>query len=150
MRLRSAAAFTLLVFALAGLVRADDKKDPKDAKDAKELEGTYKLVHAERDGMLAEKAVIDGVTVVIKGDEFVVSSAPDDKKVAKIKTAPDAKLSTIDFTPQDGLEKGKTFPGIYKLEKGELTIAMSERGDRPKEFKSDNGAVLLRLRRTEK
>ena len=146
MRSRPAAVFALLAVSLVGLARADDK----DAKDAKILEGTYKLVHAERDGVPAEKATLDTVTIVIKGDEFVLSSAPDDKKVAKIKTVPDAKLSTIDFTPQDGLEKGKTFPGIYKLEKGELTIAMSEKGDRPKEFKSDNGAVLLRLKKAEK
>ena len=145
---RTAAALALLltVLWLAG-ARADEKE--KD-KDAKELEGTYKLAHAELDGKLAEKATIETVTITIKGDEFVLSSSPDDKKVSKIKVNPDAKLSTIDFTPQDGLEKGKTFPGIYKLEKGELTIAFSEKGDRPKEFKSDNGVMLLRLKKTEK
>jgi uncharacterized protein (TIGR03067 family) len=146
------ALFLLLTVSLVCFARADDKdpKDPKDPKDAKELEGTYKLVHAELDGKLAEKATIETVTITIKGDEFVLSSAPDDKKVSKIKAAPDAKPATIDFTPQDGPEKGKTFPGIYKLEKGELVVAFSEKGDRPKEFKSDNGVMLLRLKRADK
>ena len=146
-RTAAALALFLAVIWLAGPARADEKEKEKDAK---ELEGTYKLTHAELDGKLAEKATIETVTITIKGDEFVLSSSPDDKKVSKIKVTPDAKLATIDFTPQDGLEKGKTFPGIYKLEKGELTIAFSEKGDRPKEFKSDNGVMLLKLKKAEK
>jgi uncharacterized protein (TIGR03067 family) len=152
-------AFAFLSFALGGLVPADEKKDEKkeekkeekkDEKGLKELEGTYKLVHAERDGKAAEKALVEAVTVTIKGDEFIMSFSADDKKVSKIKVAPDAKLSTIELVPQDGTEKGKTFPGIYKLDKSELTLAFSEKGDRPKEFKSDNEAILLRLKKVEK
>ena len=157
-------AAALAVFALAlGLAAAQDKqpkdppKDAKDAKDAKEpakdakeLEGTYKIVLAERDGKPAEKATTDAVTVTIKGDEFALVTGPTDQKTSKIKVTPDAKLSTIDFTPQDGTERGKLFPGIYKLEKGELTVAMSEKGERPKEFKSGDGVVLLRLKKVEK
>ena len=139
---RFATALAVLAVSFSGLLRADEK-------DAKELEGTYKITSAETDGKLTEKANIDAVTITIKGDEFVLTKA-DDKKVAKIKATPNAKLSTIDLTPQDGLEKGKTFPGIYKLEKGELTLAYSEKGERPKEFKSDNGVVLLRLEKIEK
>jgi uncharacterized protein (TIGR03067 family) len=92
--------------------------------------------------------------VTIKGDEFTLTTGsvekPTDSKLSKIKATPDAKLSTIDFTPQDGTERGKLFPGIYKLEKGELTVAMSEKGERPKEFKSAEGVVLLRLKKVEK
>jgi uncharacterized protein (TIGR03067 family) len=135
--------FALLTFALAGPARADEKA-------LKELEGTYKLVLAERDGKPAEKASIETVTVTIKGDEFVMTFSADDKKTAKIKATADPKLSTIELSPQDGPEKGKTFPGIYKIEKGEVTLAFSEKGERPKEFKSDNEAILLRLKKVEK
>ena len=140
---RSAPVLALLVFALTGLARADEKA-------LKELEGTYKVLSVERDGKMPEKAIIETITVVIRGDEFVMSFSADDKKVAKLKATSDPKLSTIDLTPQDGEEKGKTFPGIYKLEKGELTLAFSEKGNRPTEFKSDNGVTLLRLKKTEK
>lgn len=146
-------ALTLLALALASHARADEKEKDKDKDKTglKELEGTYKLVSAEQDGKFAEKATIETVTVAIKGDEFVLSASPDDKKVSKIKVTPDLKLSVIDLSPQDGLEKGKTFPGIYKLEKsGDLTIAFSEKGDRPKEFKSDNGVMILKLKKAEK
>lgn len=140
---RSAVAFVLMSVAVAGIARADEKAQ-------KELEGTYKLAYAERDGKAAEKDLIDAITVTIKGDEFVLSSGPDDRKVSKIKVTPDPKLSRIELTPTDGESKGKTFPGIYKLEKGELTLAFSEGGARPKEFKSDNEAILLRLKKVEK
>jgi len=144
---RFVAVFAILAVSLGGLVRADEKEKEKDAK---ELDGTYKIASAEQNGKFAEKATTDAVTVTIKGTEFVLSSAPDDKKVSKIKLTPDAKLSLIDFMPQDGELKGKTIPGIYKLEKGELTVAMNESGERPKEFKSDNGVIVLRLKKVEK
>lgn len=147
---RFAAALAVLALALGGLARADEKEKDKD-KDAKELEGSYKILSAERDGKLAEKAITDLITVTFKNDEFVVTSG-DDKKVSKFKATPDPKLATIDFAPQTGEDKGKSIPGIYKLEKGELLIAMNEKekAERPKEFKSDNGVILLRLKKVEK
>jgi uncharacterized protein (TIGR03067 family) len=154
------AVAAVLMSAALGLARADDKapKDPpKDApkgaaedKGLKALEGTYKLLSVEKDGKLAEKGLIDAVTVQFKGDEFVMAFSADDKKVAKIAVKPDDKLSTIDFAPTDGEYKGKTLPGIYKLDKGELTIAFSEKGDRPKEFKSEGDAYLMKLKKVEK
>jgi uncharacterized protein (TIGR03067 family) len=153
---RFAVALVLMSGALIGLARSDDKapkddKALKDDKSLKELEGTYKMIFAEKDGKLAAKEVIETTTVQFKGDEFIMVFSADDKKVAKIKVTPDAKLSTIDLTPQDGAEKGKTFLGIYKIEKGELTLAFNEKGgDRPKEFKSEDDVTLIKLKKVEK
>ena len=44
----------------------------------------------------------------------------------------------------------RTFPGIYKIEKGELTLTFTEKGDRPKEFKVDGEAMLLKMKKEEK
>jgi uncharacterized protein (TIGR03067 family) len=141
---RFAVALVLMSGAVVGLTRAADNAP-------KVLDGTYKLISAERDGKLAPQGVIDAMTVEFKGDEFVVSTGPDDKKVAKVKVTADAKPPTIDFLPADGEYKGKTLPGIFKLDKGELTIAYTEKGgDRPKEFKSENDTVLLKLKKVEK
>jgi uncharacterized protein (TIGR03067 family) len=136
-------AFALLSLALARPAAADEKA-------LKELEGTYKITVAEKGGKAAPKDLTDTGTVTIKGDEFVISFAADDKKTAKIKVGGDAKLATIDLSPSDGAEKGKTFPGIYKLEKGELTLAFTEKADRPKEFKSDEDVILMKLKKSEK
>jgi uncharacterized protein (TIGR03067 family) len=143
---RFALALTALALALAGTVAADEKAA------LKELEGTYKIVSAERGGKAAPKELTDTAVVTIKGDEFAISFSPDDKKVSKIKVGGDAKLATIDLSPSDGEAKGKTFPGVYKLEKGELTLVFTEKdkADRPKEFKSDDDAILLKLKKNEK
>ena len=140
---RFALAFGLMALMIGGVVTADEK-------GLKELEGTYKMTHAEKSGTAARKELVDAGTVTITGDEFVITFGPDDKKVSKIKVNADAKPATIDIVPSDGDAKGKTFPGIYKLEKGELTLVFSEKGDRPKEFKSDDEAILLKLKKVEK
>ena len=136
-------AFTVLALACAGTASADEKA-------LKELEGTYKIALAEKGGKAAPKELTDTATVTIKGDELVIAFGADDKKTAKIKVGGDAKLTTIDLSPSDGEAKGKTFPGIYKLEKGELTLAFSETADRPKEFKSEAETTLIRLKKVEK
>jgi uncharacterized protein (TIGR03067 family) len=86
------------------------------------------------------------MTVTFKGEQMVVSVKGDDK-TAKVKVDSSKSPATIDISPAEGPEKGKTFPGIYKVEKGELTLVFTEKGDRPKEFKVEGEAVLLKLKR---
>ncbi|QEG26074.1 hypothetical protein GobsT_08090 [Gemmata obscuriglobus] len=141
-------AFAVLVLALTTAAA--------DEKGLKELEGTYKVTAAEKGGKAAPKELTDTATVTIKGDELVMAFGPDDKKVAKVKLGAADKLATIDLVPNDGPEKGKTFPGIYKLEKGELTLVFTEKGDRPKlfptddSFKADEDVIVLKLKKAEK
>lgn len=144
-----ALAIPVLALAFAGTA-------PADEKGLKDLEGTYKMVVAEKGGKPAPKELTDTATVTIKGDELIIAFAADDKKVAKIKVGAEAKPATIDLSPTDGAEKGKTFPGIYKLEKGELTLLFTEKSDRPKLFPTDDGykadddTILLKLKKSEK
>ena len=141
---RFALAAAALALALVGTAAADEKTA------LKELEGTYKVVSAEKGGTAAPAELTDTGKVIIKGDELTITFGSDDKKAAKIKVGGDAKLKTIDLSPSDGAEKGKTFPGIYKLEKGELTLAFTEKADRPKDFKSDADVIVLTLKKGEK
>lgn len=144
-----ALALPVLLLTFTGARSADDK-------GLKELEGTYKITAAEKGGKAAPKELTDTATVMIKGDELTIAFGADDKKVAKIKVGADAKPATIDLSPTDGAEKGKTFPGIYKLEKGELTLLFTEKADRPKllptddGYKADDDAILLKLKKSEK
>ncbi|MDY3556289.1 TIGR03067 domain-containing protein [Gemmata sp. JC717] len=141
-------AFAVLVLALTSAAA--------DEKGLKELEGTYKVTAAEKGGRAAQKELTDTATVTIKGDEFVMAFGPDDKKVGKIKVGTDDKLATIDLVPSDGPEKGKSFPGIYKLEKGELTLVFTEKSERPKlfptddAFKAEEDVIVLKLKKAEK
>ena len=136
---RFALAGGLMVAAFAGVVLAQDKA-------LKELEGTYKVTALEKAGKAADKTLVDSLKITIKGEDFTLKMGDDEKK-AKIKVDSSKTPNTIDFTPSDGPEKGKTFPGIFKLEKGEVTVVFTEKGDRPKEFKAEGEAMLVKMKK---
>jgi uncharacterized protein (TIGR03067 family) len=133
----------------AGLVGAAAAQDAE--RELKKLEGTYAVKALAKGGTDAPAEVLDAVKgVVIKGDKLVIKVAGEDKS-AKIKIDPAKTPAHIDITPEDGPEKDKTFPGVYKLEKGELVIVFSEGGGRPKDFKADGERDMkLVLTRKEK
>lgn len=139
---RFALAGGLMAAAFTGVILAQDKA-------LKEIEGTYKVTHMEKIDKVASKDTTDSIKVVIKGEELTIKIGDDEKK-AKIKVDATKTPNTIDIQPTDGPEKGSTFPGIYKFEKGDLTLAFTEKGDRPKEFKAAGEAVLLKMKREEK
>ena len=143
---RFAVAGCLMVTGLAGVVLADEKA-------LKELEGTYTVLSLEKGGKVAEKEKIDSLKFTIKGDEITIVSnykGDKDEKHAKLKADNSKTPHTIDFLPTEGEAKGKAYPGIYKLEKGELTIVFVEKGDRPTDFKLEGDAMLMRLKKEEK
>ncbi len=122
-----------------------------DEKDLKELEGTYSVTAIEGSGVPAgkDKELAQKMKIVFKGDNLSIVIDSEEKK-AKIKADASVQPHTIDITPSDGDEKGKTFLAIYKTEKGELTIAYTPKGERPKEFKSEGDVILLKLKKDEK
>ncbi|MDB5311357.1 MAG: hypothetical protein JWO38_5559 [Gemmataceae bacterium] len=139
---RFAVVGVALALAFSGGLSADDKVPAG-------LEGTYKAVALTRDGKDEPADLVAGVKMKITGGEMIFS-VKDKSFPAKFKVDSKAKPATIDIAPSDGPEKGKTFPGIYKVEDDELLIAFTEKGDRPTEFKGENGVLLFRLKRDEK
>jgi uncharacterized protein (TIGR03067 family) len=139
---RFALAGGLMVAAFTGVMFAQDKT-------LKELDGTYKVTSMEKVGKVATKDVTDSVKVSIKGEELLIKVGDEEKK-ARIAVDSSKTPNTIDISPTDGPEKGKTFPGIYKFDKGELTLAFTEKGDRPKEFKVEGEVVVMKMKKDEK
>src|SRR5581483_455921 len=137
---RFAVAGVLLAFGIGGLVLADEKA-------LKEIAGTYKAVSVEKRGMPAPKEFTEKFSLTIKGDVMTVDLGDGQAKTAKIKVDAAKKPAQIDISPDDGAEKGRTFPGIYKLDKDELTLAFTEKADRPKEFASSDTTILLKLKK---
>ncbi len=125
-----------VVLGAAALAAADDEKAPK-------IDGTYAIKSAEKDGeaMPAEE-VKKVIEVVIKDDLLTIKREGGEDHKAKIKTDGTQKPAHLDATPQDGPNKDKTLPGIYKLENGELTIVVSENGDRPKDFDAKGKGIM--------
>ena len=146
--------FSLVALLLVGgYVIAADKADPEAAKKAlKQLEGNYTLQSAEKGGEKAPpEALKDLKSISIKGDRFTIHGPGGQDKVATISVDPTQKPAHFNVTPNEGPEKDKKLPGIYKLEKGLLTICVDDGGKaRPKDFATskEDRNILLILKRS--
>jgi len=136
--LRTVSCFLLI------LTTACAADPPKDS-----LDGQYSAVAVTRDGKAESDELVKSVVLVVKGEEMLFT-VKEKKYPAKIKADAKAKPATIDISPSEGADSGRTFLGIWKHDKDELWLAFRERGDRPTEFKGDDGAILFRLKRDEK
>lgn len=133
---------------LVGVVFAVGLAGPLAADDAtlKTLAGSYKAVALVKDGKNAPADVVGGVKVRIAGDE-ITFTVKDKEFPAKLKVDPAKTPAQFDLAPTDGPEKGRTFPGIYRVEKGELTLAFAEKADRPTDFTGRDGVLVVTLKR---
>jgi uncharacterized protein (TIGR03067 family) len=142
----------LLLLFLAPLAVWADDTDPEPVTSAeaelKKLQGNWDVVKVVRDGTDATKET-KGLSCVIKKDQLTVhvgggaASGRPEQKLA-VTLDPKNKPAHIDLVVSNSKEVVK---GIYKLEKGELTIAFSEPGqERPKVFdaKVAKGVLVLK------
>ena len=137
-------ALLMVVPALVALAAEDTPAGP---------DGVYKVTALTKGGKPApEQVTKDFESVTIKGDKLTMKTAKEAAKVATIKIDGKAKPASIDITPEEGPEKGKTMLGIWKMDKGVLTIAISEGKDakRPADFDGKGPSdILLELTKEE-
>jgi len=138
------AMLAVLMLAPAMVVlAADDKPESPD--------GVYKVTGLTKGGQKAPgdpSELIEAVT--IKGDKITIKMLGE-AKTATIKIDAKAKPATIDLTPDSGDKKGETMKGIWKMEKGVLTMVLIEGKDakRPENFDA-KGATEMMLELTKK
>lgn len=144
----------LLVAVSAGLLVAADAKDDAVKAAKAKLKGSWSLVSLEESGKKQPFPEGAKMSLVFQDDKVIMQSAFGDKKDSKEATYvidPTKKPATIDITPADGPEKGKTMAAIYVIEKDELKICATQGPDqdRPKEFVTKEGSksVLMTLKR---
>jgi uncharacterized protein (TIGR03067 family) len=113
------------------------------------LDGTYSAIAVIREGKPGPDELVKTVSLKIAGDDLTFT-VKDKTFPAKIKLNAKMSPTAIDIAPSEGMDKGRTFLGIVKLEKGELHLAYRERGDRPTDFKGQDGAFAFRLKLDEK
>jgi uncharacterized protein (TIGR03067 family) len=130
--------------ALSGpLGRAEDAKD-----DLKALAGKWKLVGMERGGQAIPEGEVPAGTGTFDKDGRFTFSVADYEAEGTFKLDPTKQPKTIDVTHTKGADKDKQQFGIYKLEKGKLTICTAHPGkaaeDRPTGFTTkDSDHVLV-------
>jgi uncharacterized protein (TIGR03067 family) len=141
----------LTVMVVTLLVAADAPKGDDPAKKDK-LEGSWAATAMERGGQPAPPELVKGLKLTFKGDKVTLLMEGENKE-ATYKADSTKKPATLDITPTDGPEKGKTMKGIFVIEGDTLKIAMPEgEGERPTEFvtKSGSSTTLVTLKRETK
>jgi uncharacterized protein (TIGR03067 family) len=128
---------------LSGVSRADDKAADKEAKM---LDGTWQLVEGVMAGQplppLPAAGPGKGITLTLSPGKYVVMAESKDE--GTVKYFPDASPKAMEITGTNGPNKGKTFPAIYELKGGTLTVCYDLSGKaRPTEFKSKPGTKLF-------
>ena len=130
----------LLVFSLA-TVAADD---PPKKDDAELLKGTWKALSVKQGGQNVPEDFVKSMTFNFDGKKYI-QKAQDQSEEGNYSIDASQSPKTIDLDIKTGNDQGKKQFGIYKIEDGKLTFvfAMAGSKDRPKSFKSDEGADTI-------
>jgi uncharacterized protein (TIGR03067 family) len=120
---------TLLLVAIMGF-------RPVTPLPANELNGTWLPVKQEFGGEPRNPASFEKQSLVMNGNTYVFTAESVDK--GELNYA-DGKM---DIYGKEGINIGKHFMAIYKLEKGELSICYNLKGDAYPESFDTNGKPL--------
>jgi uncharacterized protein (TIGR03067 family) len=131
------ASFTLV----AAAASKDPPADKADVdKELKQFHGVWTFESIEVAGNKAPAEEFKGVTITFAGDTYTVKKGDEVIQVGKQKLDPSQSPKAIDVTITEGLNKGATMLGIYKIDGDTLTVCFDEEGKkRPTEFKSAAG-----------
>ena len=125
--------FLLACLCAAGLCAVGDAED-KAKEDETAIQGTWVTVARTKPA----KPDVICEQVVFKGDKLTFHYKLDGQPFTtecKFKLDPTATPKRIDFTPTEGDNKGKPYPGIYEFKDGKLLFAYrGPMSTRPKGF----------------
>jgi len=122
-------AFSIALFAT--IARAEDKPSA-------ELDGTYELREFTENGRGSDEK--DKVSTVTFKDGLMSVKLASREDSAKFSIDATKKPAAINFKPTTA--EAKTTLGIWKIEKGELTIIFSKTGPRPADFRGTGEGVV--------
>ncbi len=126
-----------LLLALAFTATADEKKAAPTS-----LEGSWKVVAAQVEGMPESKEKLANLSFTFEGSKLTVAEGDRKPDAGTFSVNAKADPAQIDMVSP----KGDKVSGIYKLDKdGKLTIAFNKGKDttRPKSFDSKDAIVLV-------
>jgi uncharacterized protein (TIGR03067 family) len=133
-------------FALAAVLFVSGAALAAEPVSLAALAGSYKAVSVTHHGKAVPADVLAGFGAKIEKDELRIT-VKGKEFPAKIKLDATKAPAHLDLAPQDGPDKGRTFPGIVRLEKDEVLLAYTETADRPADFGGGPDVVVVRLKR---
>jgi uncharacterized protein (TIGR03067 family) len=142
---------------LMGVLTLVPGAPPEDAAraDRDKLQGNWRMVSMEIDGIKAPDQVVKTFSLSFKDDKYTSLQADPAKlgagarKTGSFTIDPSKDPRAMNILPADGEDKGKTWSLIYSLEGNTLRICGAEVGkDRPTAFESKpgTGIILMTLR----
>ncbi len=140
----------LTVVAVGLAVAAEPARDNATKSDTKMFEGTWKVVSVEADGKKMPADQYKGLRMVVHGNKYTVRQGDKVRERGTFTVDPSQNPKTIDVTPTQGKDKGKTFHGIYAIDGATARDCFSRTGNqRPKDFsaKAGSGCVLRHYKR---
>ncbi|HLW65924.1 MAG TPA: TIGR03067 domain-containing protein [Gemmataceae bacterium] len=116
---------------------------PADTKEAEGLEGEWIVISEESFGNKTPEQETSKMRIAVK-DGKIIATLDKESHTATFKIDADKKPAEIDITHQDGPDAGRTERGIYEFTGETLKLCVNENStDRPKEFSSKNGTLMV-------
>jgi uncharacterized protein (TIGR03067 family) len=124
-----------IVLGLTLLASAEPTAEAK--KELERLQGTWVMSALEVNGVAVPEAKIQGTTLVIKGDKYIVQ-VKDTKHETTIEVDPSKKPKAIDMYFPDGTNAPKLSKGVYELDGDTFTLCRHQMPgeDRPTQIGS--------------
>jgi len=135
----------LIVFAFILAICATSVAD-EAKKDLDALQGEWVMVGLEVEGKPVPEEKIQGTTLTIKGDKYIVS-VKDKKHEITITLDPTTSPKHIDMAFPNGTDAPNIGKGIYKIEGDKLIVCrvQSTDGARPTQFGTFDNTGLFQV-----
>ncbi len=131
----------LMVLLATGLCVASFADDDAARNELKRHQGTWIATSSTFDGQKVPEDVVRSIKRIVTDDHVVWERNGKRFAGSTVALDPAKEPKTIDVIPDGGRNRGERILGIYKLERGTLTICMAAPGSaRPGEFKADKGS----------
>jgi uncharacterized protein (TIGR03067 family) len=132
-------AAALLAFTVAA------KAESKEQALAK-LQGKWRVERIEENGVAEPDDEAKRFLLTFKGTRIDVQLRGQTEHT-DFTINPEKSPKEIDMIPQYGDDKGKVFRGIYEIDGDSVRICATPLAERPKKFASEQGTLLLILKR---
>lgn len=126
------------------MIAAEPAEEAK--KELEKLQGEWVMAALEVEGKPVPDEKIQGTTLTIKGDKYIVS-VKDKKHEVTITLDPTKNPKHIDMAFPDGTNAPRIGKGIYKIEDDKFILCRTQStdGDRPTQFGTFDNTGLFQV-----